>query len=128
MLAKNFLVPVIQLENPNCENTMPPNSEETVTFARQRTFKTLSNFKCGHEIVKIVNKMGWQKCIWFQSSNLKIEIERTRRHQVLRRQLHFSKCCVSTSHSNSKDGCEPTNVSARMHLVPVIQLKNRACL
>ncbi len=149
--------------------------------------KTLSNFKNRHEAVEIANQMCWQKCIWFQSSNLKsksrehvttnfgedsricltayfprhfqtsknrhevveifnkmhvsakmhlgpviqleIEIARTRRHQLLRRQSHLPECMLSKTLSNFRNKHEVVkifnkmHVSAKMHLVPVIQLE-----
>jgi hypothetical protein len=148
--------------------------------------KTLSSFKNRHEVVEIFNKMCWQKCIWFQSSNLKsksrehvatnfwwdsricLNVCFPRHFQASRtdmRSLRYSTKCVGKNASGSshltwnryrENTSPPTsdetvafawmytfqdtfklqeqtwgrwdiqqNVSAKMHLVPVIQLENR---
>jgi hypothetical protein len=45
LLKMHLLLPVIQLENQNCENMLPPNSEETVAFARMRSFQDTLKFQ-----------------------------------------------------------------------------------
>jgi hypothetical protein len=71
VLIKMHLVPVIQLEieitRTRCISILRKQSH----LPECRLSKTLPNSKIRHEVVEIANKMCRQKCIWFQSSNLK---------------------------------------------------------
>jgi hypothetical protein len=75
--------------------------------------KTLSNFKNRHEVVELFNKMCRQKCIWFQSSNLK---SKSRGHgaTLLRRQSHLPECILSKTLSNFKNRHEVVEIFNKM--------------
>jgi hypothetical protein len=72
------LVPVIQLEIEIARTLRHQLLRRQSHLPECMLSKTLSNFKKGHEVVEIFNKMCRQNCIWFQSSNLKTETARQR--------------------------------------------------
>ena len=70
----------------------------------------------------------WPKLNLVPVIQLEIEIARTRHHQLLRRQSHSPECILSKTLSKLQEqtwGCWDIqqNVSAKMHLVPVIQIE-----
>ncbi len=142
------LVPVIQLEIEIARTRRHQLLRRQSHLAECILSKTFSNFKNRHEVVEIFNKMCQQKCSWFLSSNLKTETARQRRMKILRRQSHLPECILSKTLSNFKNRHEVVeifnkmcrqkciwflssniqqNVSAKMQLVPIIQLENRNC-
>ncbi len=72
--AKMHLVPVIQLEIEIARTLRHQLLRRHSHSPECILSKTLSNFKNRHEVLEIFNKMSWQKCIWFQSSNLKSKL------------------------------------------------------
>jgi hypothetical protein len=76
MLVKMHLVPVTQLEIKIARACCHQILRKQLYLPKCRLSKTLSNSKIRHEVVEIIaNQMCWQKCIWFQSSDLKSESE-----------------------------------------------------
>jgi hypothetical protein len=65
------LVPVIQLATEIARTRCHQILRRQSHLAECRLSKTLSNSKIRPEVVETANKMSRQKCIWFQSSNLK---------------------------------------------------------
>ena len=108
------LVPIIQLGNRNRENRSPPNSEETVAFAWMRSLQDTFKFQERTWGREDSQQNVSAKIIWFQSSNLEIEIARTGRHQILRRQSHSLECGVYKTLSNSKNGHEVAKIANKM--------------
>ena len=100
--------------NRNRENTSPPTSEETVAFAWMHTFQ--DTFK--------LQEQTWGR--WDIQQNvsakmhlvpviqLEIEIARTRRHQLLRRQSHSPECILSKTLSNFKNRHEVVEIFNKM--------------
>jgi hypothetical protein len=79
-----YLVPVIQLGIEIARTCCHQILRKQSYLPECRLSKTLSNYKVRHEVLEIANKrhevleiankMCWQKCIWFQSSNLESKL------------------------------------------------------
>ncbi|KAI2498690.1 hypothetical protein MHU86_15812 [Fragilaria crotonensis] len=80
--ANMHLVPGIQLDNRIARRRRHRIPRKPSQLPECGVSKTLQNSMNSHEVVEIANKMCWPTCIWFQASNLKIEIARTRRRRI----------------------------------------------